>query len=334
MLVLLIAILANLIGFVTLAMAFVLAGRSGQGFLDGLRTSRGLGILSLGAAGILLALGGQYKLIRAITAPGEQTESLVRLQSLLDEPLDQLRLRVQGADPFQDRRVASGLRLRFRLRSGQEWVSEVPRGRLVPVEADSDDALYKLPWVAVLDGTTTGEARSAAARFQRVGDFRSVDYLAVDVIQRGSRAPPLPDTLLLAPNDRLTPLLFRSDRGGALAVEQRAGPSQPSANLACLVFTGTGPLGTALPLALCQLQAEQPTWVATCDDETSPSLRIATFWQWERVPPRIEIGLLLTVTLGGGGLLIAVGVGLLARDESERLHGSRAAPEPGKAYPS
>lgn len=315
MLVLLVAVLANLVGFVALAAALALGRRLRGGPEAWLRSSQGLGVLCVGAAGLFLALGGQYKLARTIQVPGEQAEGLARLHLVLDEPLDQLLLRVQGPDPFQDRRVTSILRLRFRLQSGQEFTSDVPRGRLLPVEAESEDALYGIPWSAVRNGAETPEGRAAAARFQRVGDFRRVRHLALGVIQRGHRPSPLPDALLLGVNQRPTPLLFRGDQGGTLPVRYEARNPPPDAREAGLAFVGASPLGVALAVALRQLREAEPLWVATCDDDASPAARIATLWQWDLTPPTAELGTLLTVMLGGGGLLIAVGVGLLGGEE-------------------
>lgn len=311
MLVLAAIALTVLAGFVTLAVALLLLGRPRDAWWAWLSSAPGAGALCLAGAGGLLVTGGLYKMLRIVQAPAEQAEGLARLQILLQEPLEQLVLQVQGADPFEDRRSASFVRLRLRLKSGPEILSEVPRGRLKPLETEGEDTLYAIPWACVVEGATDPEARALAGRFSQVGDFRRVGAFRLEVVQRGPRPGSLPDFLVVGPNDRVAPAIFGSDVAGALPVLQKGEGPGPRALEVCGVALGGGPLGMA-PLLALRLHAEESLWVAVCEDRYSPAHRIANLWLWVLLPPAADFGMFFAGALGGGALLLAAGVALLS----------------------
>lgn len=322
MLSLLATLLAPVFGFVALAVSLRQIDRHFVASWRRLWSPRGAAALCLGLAGILLPVGGLYRLLRAVQTPVEQVEGLVRLHILLQEPLEQLLIGVQGADPFEDRRLAPSLRLHFRHWTGRGIRSEIPHARLRLVDTTGEDTRYAVSWSAVIEGCVSPEDQAQARRFQRVGDFRGVERTVLEIVSHGLHSGPLPDSLNIGPNDRMVPVLF-SGTARRTMPKQLTDKSLPFnvPDVGSAVLSGS-PLAAALTMTMRPRSPQARSWVAVCNDDHSTAQRIASLWQRELAPPPDELGQLFNLALAGGILLLVLGAGLLV---STRLHPGRLA---------
>ena len=196
-----VAFLANLVGLAAAVLVLTLLGLADGGWRVILRTRRGLGLLSILAAGGLLAASGQYMIIHRFDVSAIDAE----LQVALGEPLEAFTLQVQGPDPFRARPDACALRLIITSKTGQELISELPRSRLtldigkgVPGPAGGATREYTFAWRSVIDGVRNEQGRELAARIDILNDWRRLDRVVAEIVARAPGRVPMPDFLRIS----------------------------------------------------------------------------------------------------------------------------------------
>jgi hypothetical protein len=293
----------SVIGLAAVALATALLIRADRDWREGLRSRRGLGLLSLFAAGCLLAVGGQFLLSRLLlgrlAGPTARSDGRTRFQMALMDPIDALVLRVHGSDPFRDRSEACSLRLTAVTRSGKKLISEVPRckmslpwgvGAKIPRVPAGDIREYIFGWQSVIEGAAGEEARALASRVAQLNDWRRFDHVEAEVVARTAKRVPMPESLLLTSLSDLPVELFHGYRDSQRATLQGDGWVS--------TYTEPGPAPLANRLG----------WIA---DESS-------------IDPRRGLNPTVMGLVAAGVALLAFGAGLLVpRRDPDREGGRR-----------
>jgi hypothetical protein len=300
-----------LIGLAAVALAPALLLRADRDWRSALRSRRGLGLLSLFAAGCLLAVGGQFLLSRfllgRLAGPTALSDGRTRFQMALMEPVEALVLRVHGPDPFRDRSAACSLRLIAVTRAGKKLVSEVPRSKMslpwgvgakVPRLPAGDVHEYVFDWRSVIEGSAGEEARELASRVAQVNDWRRFDHVDVEVVGRASGRAPIPESLLLTNLSDLPVELFHGYH------EPQKDALERDARSYAYLEPGSKPI------------ADRLGWIA---EETYSD-------------PRRGLNPIAMGLVAAGVALLAVGAGLLIpRRDPDREGGRRLRPSRPKA---
>src|SRR5262249_7207952 len=154
------AALASVVGLVAAVFALVLLSHDLSTGQSVVASRRGMGALSLLAAGFLLAVGGQYKSSVLVYYRASETEAMARARLILQEPMERINLHVTGPDPFADQPSVTALRLRVVTLTGANFDSEIPQGQIkLPKEAPQMPHSYYIAWQSVLGGVTSDEGR-------------------------------------------------------------------------------------------------------------------------------------------------------------------------------
>src|SRR5262245_15222806 len=106
-----VAILACGVGGVAGVFALLLLRRHGRRGWAWLRSCAGQGSLALLVGGCLLAAGGLYQSVRHFAEVRGAAAKAARLETILQEPLGNLVVSVQGPNPMQDSPDGCTLRL-------------------------------------------------------------------------------------------------------------------------------------------------------------------------------------------------------------------------------
>jgi hypothetical protein len=192
-------------------------------------TAKGVGSWSRGhlcllLGGCLLAVGGQYRLYREQYEIASKAYSLIRLERMLQEPLETLRIRTSGPDPLGNRLEKTALRLYFQTPGGIEFGCEVPGSRLQRLHsAVSGLGEYQVAWQAVTEAATTRhsieggvvansdeveKSRAAANRIVRLQDWQRLQGMEVHVVVYDTDGVPMPDSVEIVANETETIRLF------------------------------------------------------------------------------------------------------------------------------
>jgi hypothetical protein len=254
-----VAVFATVFGIVAIAFAMLLLSRdraSSAGWILARRSQAPsawahweVDALCILAAGVLLVVGGQYKLYRLLSAQVgdaaetvaiaearakqaaqaavraahavDQATSQAQVQSLLQAPFEALTVRVHGPDPFHEQAEACSLRLRVTTQAGSSLVTEVPAGQLRALPgAASGHQDYLLAWQSILEGPTTAQGRKVAATIARIGDWQRMSRVEADLVVRAAEEIPTPASLEFVVNDKPLVRLFQGQKASGEGVHQ------------------------------------------------------------------------------------------------------------------
>jgi hypothetical protein len=266
------AALASVVGLVAAVFALVLLSHDLSTGQSVVASRRGMGALSLLAAGFLLAFGGQYKSSVLVYYRAWRTEAMARARLILQEPMERINLHVTGPDPFADQPSVTALRLRVVTLTGANFDSEIPQGQIkLPKEAPQMPHSYYIAWQSVLGGVTSDEGRAVAARIGHLNDWQRVDRIEAGLVT--AERVSMPDTLWIGFHD-----------SGELGFHGQKTPESPA--------------------------RQADGWVTVYREDYSPANKIASMVFYPQ-PPKEEAGTPLMGSLVLGGILLVVGFGMV-----------------------
>jgi hypothetical protein len=202
-----------------MAVAFAVLFRRGrEGLRERLFSWGGFGLLCLAAAGLVLAAGGGYKLLRFIRHGNEPVAAWEEYLAKLQDPPETLRVRIVGADPFQASDDAWLLRLTATPVYG-EWISftsDIPASRMQAQAGDGsaeEFREYVIPWSVVVEHAqpSTPQAQAFARSLSRIEYLRSLTIQPA-IVHQGTEAVATPDSLRLVIREDPLVVLFAGDK--------------------------------------------------------------------------------------------------------------------------
>ena len=218
------AVFLSLAGLMIVAFTLRLLVRGSRTLSARLGSPRMWGQLSIVAAGLLLLIDGQYKMVRVYHAPMKRLETIIRLQEVLQEPLDALQLQVHGPDPFRPETGPRSLRLQAKTKTAQEFVSEIaPELFNQDSTARPDNRIntYWIPWHSLVEHATTPEGRALAAKVDSLNAFRQLSGIEFFLVSSTALANQVPERLVLNASQSAVLKLFVSEEP---AVEAEGDP--------------------------------------------------------------------------------------------------------------
>ena len=156
---------------------------------------RRFGAIQVVAAGCLLTLAGQYRLIQTTAEPVSRLEHEIRHQAMLQEPLVSVAVRLTGVeDPLKSHAEKCSVRFTFSTQEGRQFVSELPGAALSfqDESVEMQSRTYVATWQSLLDTATTPEGRVLGERISQLKDWQRIDNAEVAVL---ARTPELPTPL-------------------------------------------------------------------------------------------------------------------------------------------
>jgi len=230
------------------------------------------GMLSVFAAGALLVAGGSYRVRGYFRDQARQEETAIRHSLFVEDPVQSLLLRFEGANPFHERPEDCLLRLHVEVAPNRAFVSELTPSQLHPPSGNPEEAARKIDWATILDGISDAKGKQEAQKLAHIGDWRLVQKMHIEIVDRRTWGEKVPGYMSLRFN-RHEPKLF----------------SAPSA----------APVQRA------------DGWVVVFRDASSPGQRLDAPFRAAVRPLEPTLGKSLTLSFAGGLLLLAAGGMLL-----------------------
>jgi hypothetical protein len=165
------------------------------------------GMLSVFAAGALLVAGGSYRVGGYFRDQARQEETAIRHSLFVEDPVQSLLLRFEGANPFHERPEDCLLRLEVQLAPDRAFVSELTPSQLHPPSGNPEEAARKIDWATILDGISDAKGKQEAQKLAHIGDWRLVQKMHIEIVDRRIRGEKLPHHVRLRFNQH-RPELF------------------------------------------------------------------------------------------------------------------------------
>src|SRR5262249_25160343 len=73
--------------------------------------------------------------------------------------------------------------------------------------------VFTVGWQSVVEHAVTADGRALAARLGVLNDFRQINRMELDLVERAPAAGPLPEQITITPNDQTGLVLFTSAQG-------------------------------------------------------------------------------------------------------------------------